>query len=199
VGGPRQIEAAPYEFNVGGVMLPRPFKINRLGPVHLFVRDVARSEAFYTGLLGLQKTEAVSWEGHRAVFLRHGTDHHTVALVPIELRERLGFSRETTLMSLGVELCSYQQLKDAAKHLAAAGLPPGPDIPHELLPGIDHHVGFQDPGGHNLLLYFSMEQVGWDGRPRPASERRKCSGAWPETIAAQSDTFATQTLLGPLA
>jgi hypothetical protein len=43
-----------------------------------------------------------------------------------------------------------------------------------------------------------MEQVGWDGKPRPASERPKVDHMkWPDTVPAQSDTYNGEVLLGP--
>ena len=48
-----------------------------------------------------------------------------------------------------------------------------------------------------------MEQIGWDGRPRPAELRRQGapgsdSAAWPEALEPLSDTYADQTFQGPL-
>jgi len=47
-----------------------------------------------------------------------------------------------------------------------------------------------------------MEQVGWDGRVRPASERRRVNdgpggGAWPEVLEPLSDTYVDQVFQGP--
>jgi hypothetical protein len=56
-----------------------------------------------------------------------------------------------------------------------------------------------DPDGHAIGLYFSMEQIGWDGKARPPALRRSIdSQTWPATIDARSDTFLGDTLLGPL-
>ena len=52
----------------------------------------ARS-AFYRDELGLQVTEEVVWQGHRCVFLRANTEHHSLALYPKALRAELGLSR----------------------------------------------------------------------------------------------------------
>lgn len=183
---------------VGGVRLPRPFKVNKVGPVHIFVRDVAVSETFYRDLFGLVTTEEVTWQGHRAVFMRLGNDHHVLGLYPLELRSQLGFDERTTVMGTGIELCSYAQLRDAIEYLDAAGATRGPQVPAELLPGIDHSMSYVDPAGHCVRLYFSMEQIGWDGKPRPAELRRKVEAQWPETIPALSDTYVDQTLLGPI-
>ena len=45
------------------------------------------------------------------------------------------------------------------------------DVPAELHPGIDYAAHAFDPDGHCIQLYYYMEQVGWDGQPRPASMR----------------------------
>ncbi|WLH14808.1 VOC family protein [Pseudomonas hefeiensis] len=196
--GHKSEDLTSSDYVVGGVTLPRPFKVNKVGPVHLFVRDVEVSEAFYHDLFGLVVTEEVVWRGHRAVFMRLGADHHVLGLYPLAMRQELGFSELTTVMGTGIEVCSYLQLRDAVEYLDGLGLKRGPKVPSELLPGIDHAISYIDPAGHCVLLYFSMEQIGWDGKPRPAQQRRKIEAPWPESIAALSDTYADQTLLGPI-
>ena len=43
-----------------------------------------------------------------------------------------------------------------------------------------------------------MEQIGWDGRPRPAKERRKIDNdKWPERLDAMGDSMMGETFLGP--
>ena len=71
-------------------------------------------------------------------------------------------------------------------------------IPFELQPGIDYAAHVIGPDGHCIQLYHCMEQVGWDGRPRPAAERRRVEPVWPQTIEAASDTYVDQVLQGPL-
>jgi hypothetical protein len=43
-----------------------------------------------------------------------------------------------------------------------------------------------------------MEQVGWDGRVRPAAERRQVGRDWPETLEPLSDSLVDQVFQGPL-
>jgi hypothetical protein len=43
-----------------------------------------------------------------------------------------------------------------------------------------------------------MEQIGWDGRVRSASERRQVAGEWPEVLEPLSDTYVDQVFQGPL-
>src|SRR5207247_1376778 len=50
--GFRHPEKMPAKYDVDGILLPRPFKIVRHGPVRLFCRDMKKMEAFYTGTMG---------------------------------------------------------------------------------------------------------------------------------------------------
>ena len=43
-----------------------------------------------------------------------------------------------------------------------------------------------------------MEQIGWDGRVRPASQRRKATTPWPEALDPLPDTYQDQVFQGPL-
>ena len=49
-----------------------------------------------------------------------------------------------------------------------------------------------------LMLYYYMERVGWDGQPRPASQRRTVGKEWPESLEPMSDTYADPAFMGPL-
>jgi catechol 2,3-dioxygenase-like lactoylglutathione lyase family enzyme len=195
--GLRAQEIAEEKYDVGGILLARPFKIVRHGPVRLFVSDMAAMLGFYRDELGFTVTEEVEYKGHRCVFLRANTEHHCLALYPLALRAELGLSEHTTLMSFGLQLGSYRQLRDAVAFLKAEGaeikyLPP------ELFPGIDYCAFAIDPDGFAFQLYYYMEQVGWDGRVRPAAERRAVNGAWPDTLEPLSDTYVDQVFQGPL-
>ncbi|MEK7879903.1 MAG: VOC family protein [candidate division NC10 bacterium] len=196
--GHRNREPLPSAYNVGGVLLPRPFKITRIGPVGFFVKDVARSEEFYVETLGFVKTEEVSFKGRRCLFLRNGTEHHSLGLFPKELRQELGLSAHTSCMTFGAEVGSYGQLRNAITFLKERGAKFVNSIPPDLYPGIDYAAHALDPDGHCIQLYYYMEQVGWDGKPRPRAERRAVSDEWPETLPPLSDTYADQTFQGPL-
>jgi catechol 2,3-dioxygenase-like lactoylglutathione lyase family enzyme len=196
--GQRVGDTGEAKYNVGGVMLPRPFKVTRIGPIALFCKDIGASEAFFTEGLGFVKTEEATYRGQRVLYLRNGTEHHSLTLAPRGLRETLGLSSHTTNMSMGFEVGSYQQLRDAVRYLKEQGVRFTDAIPPELHPGIDYAAHCIDPDGHCLQLYCYMEQIGWDGKPRPAALRRKVGAEWPETLAPLSDTYADQTFQGPL-
>jgi catechol 2,3-dioxygenase-like lactoylglutathione lyase family enzyme len=189
--------ATVASYNVGGVMLAQPFKIVRLGPLRLFVEDVEQMVQFYTDMMGLTLTEEIVFEGMKCSFLRAGSEHHSIALYPLELRERLGFSEHSRCMSIGFQLGSYQQLRDALRFVEEQGCTII-DLPAELRPGIDYAVHVRDPEGHCVQLYYYMEQIGWDGKPRPAHLRRRADGDWPDLLDPVSDTFADHPFMGPL-
>jgi catechol 2,3-dioxygenase-like lactoylglutathione lyase family enzyme len=188
----------PPKYNVGGVMLGRPFKITRIGPVGLFVNDLARSEAFFTETLGFIKTEEVMHKGHRGIYLRNGTEHHSLALFPKQLRGDLGFDAHSSVMSFGIEVGSYEQLVEGVRFLKEQGVRFTDKIPPDLYPGIDYAAHALDPEGHCIQLYYYMEQIGWDGKPRPQELRRKVNPEWPAALEPLSDTYADQTFQGPL-
>ena len=196
--GWRFVEEVEERFDVGGVLLARPFKIVRIGPVRLFVKDIDKAVNFYRDDLGLAITEEVTWRGHRCVFFRANTEHHSVALYPETLRTELGLALKTTLLSFGVQLGSYKQLRDAIAHLRTQGVTIK-YLPPELFPGIDYSAFAIDPDGFAVQLYYSMEQVGWDGKPRPASQRPKIDNDnWPESVPGIGDSFLGEVYLGPL-
>lgn len=184
--------------DVGGVLLPRPFKVTGLGPVSMFTERMAEMLAFYTGLLGFEIVEEAEHQGKRIVYLRSGTEHHTFVLADKALRGRLSLSEHTSCLSMGMEVGSYAQLRAAVEHLVNAGYALVEGVPPELYLGIDYAAHLRDPDGHLVCLYSYMEQVGWDGRPRPAALRRTVTDPWPETLAPLSDTYADQTYMGPL-
>src|SRR5437763_12651525 len=71
-------------YDVEGLLLARPFKITKIGPVSLFVDDVDEAEAFYTQRLGLTRSEGAEYHGARCAFLRCGLEHHSLGLFPQE-------------------------------------------------------------------------------------------------------------------
>ncbi|HEY5348974.1 MAG TPA: VOC family protein [Candidatus Lustribacter sp.] len=190
------LPAAAYE--VEGIMLPRPFKVIKGGPISLFVRDVDAAVRFYNRQLGLRISEETAWQSHRCVFLRANTEHHTIALYPIELRASLGLRADSTTFAVAFQVGSYRQLREARAFFSGRGAT-FVDVPSALHPGIDYAFHVLDPDGQAVQFYFSMEQIGWEGQPRPAALRPNVrADAWPSSLAEQPDIYGGETLLGPL-
>jgi catechol 2,3-dioxygenase-like lactoylglutathione lyase family enzyme len=197
LSGYRHRERLPARYDVDGILLPRPFKIVRLGPVKLFVENLEAAEAFYRDTLGFVVTEEVVWQGQRCVFLRCNTEHHSLALFPLALRDVLGLSTHSKCAAFGLQLANYRQLRDAVKFLREHDVEITEVIPTELHPGIDHAVHVLDPDGHSIQFYCAMEQIGWDGKPRPKELRRpRKLSEWPEVLENDS-AYQGEPFFGP--
>jgi catechol 2,3-dioxygenase-like lactoylglutathione lyase family enzyme len=199
--GRRYIDPLPLKYDVDGLLLPRPFKITRVGPLKLFVDDYESARCWYQQVMGFTLTEEVQWRGERCAFLRCNNEHQSLGLFPKSWRDKLGLSRETSNMSFGLQLANYQQLRAAVTFLRENGVRVETNIiPPELHPGIDYAAYAFDPDGHCIELYYYMEQLGWDGRPRPEHSRRHVDpDNWPEVLEPLSDTYTGEPFLGPWA
>ena len=195
--GTRAAAVVTPRYDVGGVLLPRPFKLVRMGPVHIFVKNVDLALRSYRDIFGLTLTEEVYFEGHRCLFFRAGNEHHSLGVYPVELRERLGLPSFTTHMSYGLQVADYRQLRDAVAYLEEHGIAIR-RLPAELFPGMGPSVLAIDPSGHAVQLYHAMEQIGWDGKPKPVCQRLPFDNDhWPDTVGEQSDSYSGETFLGP--
>lgn len=196
--GFRPVEEMPYDYVVGGVRLQRPFAVTKMGAVYIFATDVDASVEFYTAHVGLELTEQVEWNGHTASYLRCGTDHHVLAILPMELRKTLGMNPDSYLCTFGIEIGTYSQLRDAVSWLSERGVTVRTDLPPELHPGIGYAAMVTDDSGHTALLYSGMEQIGWDGKPRPAEQRPTLDDEWPDILGPEFAAYSTPGRLGPI-
>ena len=71
------------KYDVGGVLLDRPFKIRRLGHFGLNLTKFEEGVAFYRDLLGFR----VSDTGAAGYFMRYGSDHHALNLADKKERD----------------------------------------------------------------------------------------------------------------
>src|SRR5690349_19976364 len=81
-------------YNVGGIYLPRPFKIRRLGHFGFNVEKLPEGREFYGDLLGFTASDTLDFSrapcftkdadlgDQRRYFMRYGTDHHAFVLFP---------------------------------------------------------------------------------------------------------------------
>lgn len=138
---------------------PRPIRPRKLGHLVLAVRDIRKSAAFYTEVVGLTVSD---WIGAQMVFLRAGTDHHDLALAQIprdspDLDDLPRYSRP------GLEHFSYlvdsvEEMEQAVRLLRERNI--------EIVRGIGKHgpgencfLVFKDPDDNNVELYCDMQQI----------------------------------------
>jgi catechol 2,3-dioxygenase-like lactoylglutathione lyase family enzyme len=149
-----------------------PFKIQRLGHVVVMVRDLARSVTFYTQILGFKVSDVYPEEMQPGgfAFLRCGTDHHSIALVG----NGAGESKHIELHHIAFEVATVEEVFRARDRLRAEKVP----ITFEgrRRAGCQISVEFLDPDGHSIEIYWGLDQVGTDGRVRPASEWKGMRG-----------------------
>jgi catechol 2,3-dioxygenase-like lactoylglutathione lyase family enzyme len=191
--GQRNVPSEPGRFDVGGVLLPRPFKISRIGPLRLFVTDIDAATDFYRDILGLRITETVEYEGLRCVLLRSNTEHHAIGLYPIALRKRLDLSPHSTTFAVGFQVGGYRQLRDARTFLLDHGLTEL-KLPRELFPGLPRAFRMRDPDGHVVELYDAMRQV----LPPSTATSAAFGDEWPDTVDDDGVPFLGEPHLGPL-
>ncbi len=150
-----------------------PFRIRKIGHVVLRARDLQRSIAFYTKVLGFRVSDVYPEEMMPGgmVFMRCNADHHGIALVG-------GMAAAATaseLHHLAFEVATLDEVFLARKLLRELGVP----IYFEgrRRAGVQIAVEFQDPDGHQLEIYWGLDQLGDDEAARPAGDWR-----WAHTL-----------------
>jgi catechol 2,3-dioxygenase-like lactoylglutathione lyase family enzyme len=201
------------EFEVGGIRLARPFRIRRLGHFGLNVIDPGASKDFYCRLLGFRVSDPLDFAGRLppeqadkvgtsvGYFTRHGTDHHSFVFFPKRFLDAMTGAAndpervQNTVNQITWQVGSLREVSNGHDWFKKQGKPirrAGRD-----LPGSNWHFYPTDPDGHTNELYYGIEQIGWDGKPRPASARPKIDNSnWPRSVPLQSDTFRGEVYMG---
>lgn len=196
--GNRDPEEGPFVHDVDGVLLSRPFRITRIGPVGLFVEDMDVSLAFYRDKMGFKVTERQEVLGETVYYLRANTEHHSMALHPWALKEKLNSTAQSTLAYIGFQLGSFKQLRAAKEFLIAEGATLL-ETPLEFQMGHDYAAHFLDPEGHCVRLYHAIDHVNWEGQPRPQRQRNVTPvSAWPEALTDSDTAYSVEIHQGPL-
>ena len=146
-----------------------PFQLAKLGHVVIRVRDMPRSVAFYTEVLGMRVSDVYPDTMMKGgmVFLRCNTDHHCFALIgglPDDQGPR-------SMHHFAFEVATLDEVLRAREHLRKAGVKI--DFEGRRRAGCQIAVEFRDPDDHHLEIYCFLDQVGSDGRVRPPDEWRE--------------------------
>ncbi len=134
----------------------------------LRARDLERSVAFYTNVLGFRVSDRYpdGMVPGGMVFMRCNADHHGVALVGGMESESKG--AEMHHMAFEVEMLdevflARTRLKEMGVTITFEG---------RRRAGVQIAVEFSDPAGHQLEIYWGLDQLGDDDEARPATEWR---------------------------
>lgn len=141
---------------------PRPTK---LGHLVLKVRDIQKSLAFYTGVVGLQVSD---WIDGNMVFLRCGEDHHDLALLQLpEGHEAIPSGHFPAVEHFSYRVGTIAEMELITAMLVARGI----EIDRGLGrhgPGENTFIVFKDPDGNNVEFYSDMTQITVPSPYKPA-------------------------------
>lgn len=146
-----------------------PIKINKLGHFVYEVSDVERTVKFWTEVMGFQETDR---NAKGMVFFRCGADHHAIGLKPMSPDKKPSRDMKNTLQMehLAFEVDNVDVLKRAKAYFKQNNIP----IVFEGRKGAGCNISinFLDPDGFEFEIYCEMDQIGPDGRLRPAEQFR---------------------------
>jgi len=148
-----------------------PIKTRKVSHVVFNVSDVERSVKFYTEILGFKLSDRNS---RGMAFLRHATDHHTIAFAPAPAGATPPpKDRYVTFHHVALEVDNVDELFKAREFLQAQGI----EIEFEGRrgPGCNIGIEFHDPDGYSVELMCEMDQIGWNESARPHDQHRPTS------------------------
>jgi catechol 2,3-dioxygenase len=141
-------------------------KPTQLGHVNIRVRDLERSEKFYTEVLGLEVTH----RRRNVVFLSAREHSHELAIGAIGSDAPGPDSRQVGTNHFAWEMASFEDLQAMYRHLKAKGV--------EILRTREntHSVGvyFNDPDGNGIEVYYE----------EPGGYRRSWEGQYTKKLEA---------------
>jgi catechol 2,3-dioxygenase-like lactoylglutathione lyase family enzyme len=170
--------------DVGGVLLPRPFKVRRLGHFGYNCIDIDRMLEFYVDGLGLiisdqsgkmparlpaEEQDRLSPNERLLHFTRFGSDHHQLVFISQKVWDWVGQtngSAGATINQITWQVGSLAEVVEGSAWIWGQGerlMRSGRDMP-----GSNWHTYLFDPEGHINELFYGMEQIGWDGLSKPS-------------------------------
>jgi len=136
-------------------------KVHELGHIVLYVRDAARSAAFYRDVLGWRQVLPPATDAPgRFVMFSSGRTHHELLLIevgdqatPIPTGRRLG------MYHFGLKVGDTDdELREARDRVLASGTPLLGASDH----GMTHSLYIAHPDGNEIELYVDVPGVNWD-------------------------------------
>lgn len=147
-----------------------PIHIKKIGHVVLSVSDIERSSKFWTEIMGFKFSDKNEFGMQ---FFRNATDHHTVALLQAKEKTELPKQGQVGFDHMALEVATVSELFKIRDFLKSKGV----TIFYEGRrgPGGNPGLEFYDPDGYKIEIYSAMDQVGTDGKSRPANEWKRAT------------------------
>ena len=162
--------------DVAGGRTSVPVRLRRLGHVGIWARDPVALAGWYRDVLGFRITDTMDYDhwGARgtAVFLRVANDHHDLVLFPrpAGVDDEL-FTAFNRLSHVAYEVGGLEELFRLKEYLVARNVTIVRGV-GQLFPGGNYNLDVLDAEGNRVEIFCDIEQIGWDGRPRPADQWR---------------------------
>ena len=147
-----------------------PIKIKKIGHVVLVVSDIERSTKFWTEIMGFKFSDK---NETGMAFFRNATDHHTVALLQATEKSELPKRGQVGVDHMALEVATVSELFKIRDFLRSKNV----KIFYEGRrgPGGNPGLEFYDPDGYKIEIYAAMDQIGTDGKSRPANEWKRAT------------------------
>jgi catechol-2,3-dioxygenase len=140
--------------------------LKKLGHVVLKVRDLDRSEAFYTSVLGLAVTGRMP--GRMVFFAVPGnSDSHDLGLWQVGPDAASPAPRQVGLFHVAWQVEREEDLRAFHDSLVARGVPVRSTMDH----GANLSVYFEDPDGHMLEVTYEKPRETWPPDQNPFAGR----------------------------
>lgn len=144
--------------------------LKKLGHVVLKVRDLERSEAFYTGVLGLTVTGRMP--GRMVFFAVPGSaDSHDLGLWWVGPDAAPQGPKQVGLFHVAWQVEREEDLRAFHDSLVARGVPVRSTMDH----GANLSVYFEDPDGHMLEVTYEKPRETWPAGQNPFAGRAPLS------------------------
>ncbi len=140
-----------------------PIKVRKIGHLVYEVSDVERTVRFWTEVMGFKVSDRNEFG---MVFLRTGSDHHTIAIAPGKTKTRQ--DQGLRVDHLALEVATMDELIGAREYLKSKGV----NVTWEGRRGPGGNPGIHclDPDGFEFELYCDMDQIDERGLSRPPQQ-----------------------------
>ena len=164
------------------------FRPKYLAHVNVYVRDVARSHAWYADLLGLHTYD---YRPGRAAFMSADEDEsHELALMQVGADAPLQRQGQVGLNHMAWRVGSLDDLKEFYRRLKDKGVPIASVVDH----GISLGIYFHDPDGNGIEVYYELPRAEWPRQERIFAAdmvgRGLFSGPWDAEVKPRQEAAA---------